>query len=366
MDYNESWNNTTIDASPSSFTGLQLLMELKPFFIPLYAMLVLVAFSGNLLLLILIGLNKKLHSTTNFLIGNLALVDLVMCLFCVPLTAFYAFDERGWVFGQFMCHFVTLMQTAAVFAAVLSLTAIAVDRYIVVAYPIRRRGGRSFCALLVFSIWLCALAMSTPTALHTVYLDLSAAGHEMVICEEFWTGQELSRLIYSCFFLLLSYFVPLAAVSISYCAISCHLRQRATPRLMAATPSNQENWGRRRRKTFRLLLVSVLSFAFSWLPLQVVNLIRDLDTDFVILNKNHINVIQVSCHLIAMSSACYNPFIYASLHNKFLLYLCQKIFQRRRPHHTQSSLTTSSRIIRVHTSSTLVDIPMAISKISQD
>uniref|UniRef100_A0A8C1FM85 Prolactin releasing hormone 2 receptor n=1 Tax=Cyprinus carpio carpio TaxID=630221 RepID=A0A8C1FM85_CYPCA len=363
--HNESWTNMTLDASASSFSGLQLLMDLKPLFIPLYAILVLVACSGNLLLLILIGLNKKLHSTTNFLIGNLALVDLVMCLFCVPLTAFYAFDERGWVFGQFMCHFVTLMQTATVFAAVLSLTAIAVDRYVVVAYPIRRRGGRSFCAWLVVSIWLCALAMSTPTALHTVYLDLSATGHEMVVCEEFWQGQELSRLIYSCFFLLLSYFVPLAAVSISYCAISCHLQHQATPRLMAATPSNQEKWGRKRRKTFRLLLVSVLSFAFSWLPLQVVNLIRDLDTDFAILSKNHVNVIQVSCHLLAMSSACYNPFIYASLHNKFLSYLCQNIFQRK-PHHTQSSLTTSSRILRLNTSSTLADIPMAISKISQD
>nr|XP_055028883.1 prolactin releasing hormone 2 receptor [Misgurnus anguillicaudatus] len=363
--YNETWNNTTINALSSSFTGLQLLMDLKPLFIPLYAMLVLVAISGNLLLLIFIGLNKKLHSTTNFLIGNLALVDLVMCLSCVPLTAFYAFNERGWIFGRFMCHFVTLMQTATVFAAVLSLTAIAVDRYVVVAYPIRRRGGKCFCTCLVFSIWLCALAMSTPTALHTVYLDLSAAGHEMIICEEFWTEQELGRLIYSCFFLVLSYFVPLAAVSISYCAISYHLQHRATPRLMAATPSNQEKWGRRRRKTFRLLLVSVLSFAFSWLPLQVVNLIRDLDTDFAILNKNHVNVVQVSCHLLAMSSACYNPFIYASLHNKFLLYLCQNIFQRR-PHHTQSSLTTSSRMIRVRTSSTLADIPMAISKISQD
>ncbi|XP_056333585.1 prolactin releasing hormone 2 receptor [Danio aesculapii] len=364
--HNESRRNISLDLSSSSFTGLQLLMVLKPLFIPLYTMLVLIACSGNLLLLILIGLNKKLHSTTNFLIGNLALVDLVMCLFCVPLTAFYAFDERGWVFGQFMCHFVTLMQTATAFAAVLSLTAIAVDRYVVVAYPIRRRGGRWFCAWLVVSIWLCALAMSTPTALHTVYLDLSETGHEMAVCEEFWHGQELSRLIYSCFFLLLSYFVPLAAVSISYCAISCHLQHRATPRLMAATPSNQEKWGRKRRKTFRLLLVSVLSFAFSWLPLQIVNLIRDLDTDFVILSKNHVNVIQVSCHLLAMSSACYNPFIYASLHKKFLSYLCHNMFQRRKAHCTQSSITTSSRMTRLNTCSTLADIPMAISKTSQD
>lgn len=375
MDYllNGTWRNTTWgvpspspSSSSSSFSGLDLLMELKPLFVPLYAMLVLVACSGNLFLLFLIGVNRKLHSTTNFLIGNLALADLVMCLFCVPLTVFYAFDERGWVFGHFMCRFVTLMQTATVFAAVLSLTAIAVDRYVVVAYPIRRRGGRHFCAGLVLSIWLCALAMSTPAALHTVYLDLSATGHHMAVCEEFWQGQELGRFIYSCFFLLLSYFVPLAAVSISYCAISCHLQRRAVPGLVAAIPSNQEKWGRKRRKTFRLLLVSVLCFAFSWLPLQVVNLIRDLDTDFIILSKNHINVIQVSCHLLAMSSACFNPFIYASLHDKFLAYLCRHMFQTGRQHQTQSSSNTSCRLPRQHTSTTLADIPMAVGKMLQD
>ncbi|KAL2099104.1 hypothetical protein ACEWY4_005584 [Coilia grayii] len=354
-------NSSAWDVSSSSFSGLDKVFELRPLFIPLYAMVVLVACSGNLLLLLLIGFNKKLHSTTNFLICNLALVDLVMCIFCVPLTASYAFDRRGWVFGPFTCHFVTLMQTATVFAAVLSLTAIAVDRYVVVAYPIRRRAGRHFCGGLVVAIWLCALAMSTPTALHTVYLDLSATGHHMIVCEEFWYGQERGRLVYSCFFLLLSYFVPLSAVTVSYCAISCHLRNRHLPGLMAALPSNQEKWGRKRRKTFRLLLVSVLCFAFSWLPLQVVNLIRDLDSDFAILGKDNVNIIQVSCHLFAMCSACYNPFIYASLHDKFLSYLCHHVLARRRLERARNSLNTSNRLTRLHTSSTLTDVPMAIS-----
>uniref|UniRef100_A0A667Z2Y2 Prolactin releasing hormone receptor n=1 Tax=Myripristis murdjan TaxID=586833 RepID=A0A667Z2Y2_9TELE len=318
--------------APSSFSGLDLLFDLKLLFIPLYSAVVLIACCGNLLLLLLISLNKKRHNTTNFLIGNLALVDLVMCVFCVPLTASYAFDKRGWIFGCFMCHFVTIMQSAAVYAAVLSLMAIAVDRYIVVAYPIRKRAGCQFCWGLVALIWLSSLALSTPTALHTVYLDLQAAGLQMAVCEEFWQGQERGRLIYSCFILFFSYFVPLAAVSVSHCAISYQLRQRTKSDLMpsSALRSARAAWGRRRRKTFYVLLVSVLCFAFSWLPIQVVNLIRDLDTDFAILGKNYVNVIQVSSHLFAMSSTCYNPFIYASLHDKFLSYLCHHFLSWRR------------------------------------
>ncbi|XP_022077168.1 prolactin releasing hormone 2 receptor isoform X2 [Acanthochromis polyacanthus] len=353
--------------SASSFSGLDLLFNLKILFIPLYSAVVLIACSGNLLLLFLIWNNKKRHNTTNFLISNLALVDLLMCIFCVPLTASYAFDRRGWVFGSYMCHFVTVMQSAAVYAAVLSLMAIAVDRYVVVAYPIRKRAGCQFCWGLVLLIWLASLALSTPTALHTVYLDLRATGLQMAVCEEFWDGQERGRLIYSCFILFFSYFVPLAAVSISYCAISHQLKKRTKSGLTACPElrSAQATWSRRRKKTFCLLLVSVVCFAFSWLPLQVVNLIRDLDTDFSIIGKNYINVIQVSSHLFAMSSACYNPFIYASLHDKFLSYLCHTILSQSRGQgkdggQGSSVLTLSHRMPRLQTSTVVADLPGAV------
>ncbi|XP_074548444.1 prolactin releasing hormone 2 receptor [Halichoeres trimaculatus] len=350
--------------SAPSFTGLELLYDLKLVFLPLYSAVVLVACSGNLLLLFLIWHNKKRHSTTNFLISNLALVDLIMCVFCVPLTASYAFDQHGWVFGGHMCHFVTVMQSAAVYAAVLSLMAIAVDRYVVVAYPIRKRAGCNFCWGLVLMIWLFSLALSTPTALHTVYLDLQAAGLQMAVCEEFWDGEERGRLIYSCFILFFSYFVPLAAVSISYCAISYHLKRRTTSGLTACPEmrSARAMWSRRRRKTFFLLLVSVLCFAFSWLPLQVVNLIRDLDTDFSILGKNYVNIVQVSSHLFAMSSACYNPFIYASLHDKCLSCFCDHFLSRKRSKgkdrgQGSSILMMSHRVQRRHTSTVVADLP---------
>ncbi|XP_035466365.2 prolactin releasing hormone 2 receptor [Scophthalmus maximus] len=352
--------------SAANFSGLDLLFNMKHLFIPLYSAVVLIAFFGNLVLLLLMWHNKKRHNTTNFLISNLALVDLVMCVFCVPLTASYAFDKRGWVFGPHMCHFVTVMQSAAVYAAVLSLMAIAVDRYIVVAYPIRKRAGCLFCWGLVALIWLSSLALSTPTAMHTVYLDLRAAGLQMAVCEEFWHGQERGRLLYSCFSLFFSYFVPLAAVSISYCAISYRLKQRTTSGLTACPElsSARAAWSKRRRKTFCLLLVSVLCFAFSWLPLQVVNLIRDLDTDFSILGKNYVNVIQVSSHLFAMSSACYNPFIYASLHNRFLSYLCRHFLFWRRGYGKDwcqgSSILKMSKVTRLHTSTIVAELPGAV------
>ncbi|NWH77930.1 PRLHR protein, partial [Piaya cayana] len=358
MPPNASWQNS----SAPLFTGLDLLLELKPLFIPLYALLMAVACAGNLFLIVLIALAKKPHCTTSFLIGNLAAADFVMCLACVPLTVSYAFEARGWLFGAFACYLVSLLQAATVFVSVLSLTAVAVDRYVAVAYPVRRRMSRRARAGLVAAIWLVSVGASVPASLHTHYLDLNSVGHDVVVCEEFWRHRERERLLYSCLMLLLSYLLPLLAASASSCAIARRLRRRNVPG--AARPCHRK-WGKTKRKTFRVLAASVASFAVCWLPLQVVNFIRDVDEDFVVLDKRHVNVVQVSCHLLAMSSACYNPFIYAALHDKFRFHLsgcfCREKKEEEEKKRSGSGVA-SCKASRFNTCSTLADAPAGVSE----
>ncbi|XP_067830894.1 prolactin-releasing peptide receptor-like [Heptranchias perlo] len=301
-----------------NFVGTDLLQQYKPLFILLYCALVAVACIGNTFLVGSIIVDEKLHNATNFFIGNLSVADLLMCLTCVPLTLSYAFELRGWLFGRFMCHFVSLMQSTTVYVSILSLTAIAVDRYIVVAYPIRQRVTLGCCSLIVGAIWVLSVALAAPASIYVAYVELKETGNDMNICEEFWRGLEKERLAYSCIVILMSYMIPLSAVTISYCAITIHLKQRSIP---GAVEQNQVKWNKKKRKTFVLLLISILTFAICWMPLQILNLISDLDVDFTIIDIRYINIVQVSCHWVAMSSSCYNPFIYASLHRKFRLQL---------------------------------------------
>ncbi|XP_051935230.1 7 transmembrane receptor domain-containing protein [Hippocampus zosterae] len=315
------------------FIGMELLLRFKLLFMPLYCLVVVVAAVGNSFLLTCILVDKKLHNASNFFIGNLAAGDLLMCLSCVPLTMSYAFDSHGWAFGRPLCHLVPLVQCATVFASVLSLTAIAVDRYVVLAHPVRRRISLWGCGAVTLAVWLLSLALAAPPSFYTRYLDLRPSGIELVVCEEFWPESGNLRLLYSCFILITSYMIPLLSVSISYCAISVSLTRYSVPGEQA---SRGQHWKQKRRKTFTLLVASVLAFALCWLPLQVLNLLLDLDPDCDIIGKRYINVLQVCCHLVAMSSACYNPFIYASLHSKVRKhlrgYLCpcqsQRLVQR--------------------------------------
>ncbi|XP_029474932.1 prolactin-releasing peptide receptor-like [Rhinatrema bivittatum] len=344
MESNISASNGSIPLD--MFAGHQLLLQFKLFFIPLYCLLFLVACLGNIFLVVCIFADKQLHNATNFFIGNLSIGDLLMCLTCVPLTVSYAFELRGWLFGRFMCHVVSLMQATTVYVSVLSLTAIAIDRYIVVAYPIRRRITLRCCSLIVLVIWVVSLALAAPPSIYTGYLDLNSIGHDIIICEEFWQGMEKQRLAYSCMMLLISYMIPLFAVTISYCAITIHLHKRNVP---GAANQNQAKWNKRKRKAFVLLVISILAFAICWMPLQILNLICDLDSDFTIINKRYINVIQLFCHFIAMSSTCYNPFIYASLHQKFRFHLKSYFRQKKK-----QNVLLSSKSPRISTCLSLI------------
>lgn len=316
-------SSATTNAS-TPFKGVQLIRTLKPFFLLFYTAVVVVGVLGNFLLVYVICRVKKMHNVTNLLIGNLAFSDLLMCAMCVPLTLAYVFDVRGWVFGSFMCYFVFLMQPVSVYVSVFTLTVIAVDRYIVTVYPLRRRITIPTCGYLLAAIWVTACALAAPALAHTYYCEFPK--QHMTICEEFWIGAERERLAYAYSTLVLTYGLPLLVISLSYFKISVKLKNRVVP---GTVTQNQVEMDRaRRRKTFRLLVLVVTAFSVCWMPLHIFNFLRDVDIRLI--DKHYFNLVQLLCHWFAMSSACYNPFIYAWLHDRFRSELKKMFTVKRR------------------------------------
>ncbi|KAI5175036.1 Prolactin-Releasing Peptide Receptor [Manis pentadactyla] len=293
------------------FQGLQLVHQLKGLIVLLYSIVVVVGLVGNCLLVLVIARVRRLHNVTNFLIGNLALSDVLMCAACVPLTLAYAFEPRGWVFGGGLCHLVFFLQPVTVYVSVFTLTTIAVDRYVVLVHPLRRRISLRLSAYAVLAIWALSAVLALPAALHTYHIELKP--HRVRLCEEFWGSQERQRQLYAWGLLLVTYLLPLLVILLSYVRVSVKLRNRVVP---GCVTQSQADWDRaRRRRTFCLLVVVVVVFAVCWLPLHVFNLLRDLDPSAI--DPYAFGLVQLLCHWLAMSSACYNPFIYAWLHDSF-------------------------------------------------
>ncbi|XP_063162218.1 prolactin-releasing peptide receptor-like [Candoia aspera] len=303
--------NSAMNGTNIFFQGLQLVQRLKLLIILLYTGVVIIGMVGNCLLVHVILHVKKMHNVTNFLIGNLALSDVAMCTTCIPLTLAYVFEPRGWIFGSTMCYFVYFMQPVTVYVSIFTLVTIAVDRYIVIIHPLRRRVSLQLSVYMIIFIWILSCCLALPAMTHTYYVELDQQG--VILCEEFWREQEHQRQTYALCLLLITYFFPLLAILISYIKISLKLKNRVMP---GSVTKNQADWDRARRKrTFCLLVMVVVVFGVCWLPLHAFNFIRDININAI--DAYYFSLIQLICHWFAMSSACYNPFIYAWLHDSF-------------------------------------------------
>ncbi|KAJ1140109.1 hypothetical protein NDU88_006469 [Pleurodeles waltl] len=293
------------------FTGLHFLQSFKALIIPCYSLVVFVGIVGNYLLIYVICKTRKMHNVTNFLVGNLAFSDMLMCATCVPLTLAYAFEPKGWIYGRFMCYFVFLMQPVTVTVSVFTLTVIAVDRYHATVYPLRRRLTIGTCAYILAAIWLLSCTLAAPALANTYHFEFPQL--DQSICEEFWFGMEKQRLAYAYSTLLITYVLPLSVISLSYLRISVKLKNRVVP---GNITQSQTEWDRaRRRKTFRLLVLVVVAFGVCWLPLHIFNIMKDIDIRLI--DKQCFNLVQLLCHWFAMMSACTNAFLYAWLHDSF-------------------------------------------------
>ncbi|GFU38258.1 substance-K receptor [Nephila pilipes] len=70
-------------------------------------------------------------------------------------------------------------------------------------------------------------------------------------------------------------------------------------------------------QTIKMLVVVVILFALCWLPLNTFNILREFNATGFIHKKFSHSTIFFTCHWLAMSSVCYNPFIYCWLNDNF-------------------------------------------------
>lgn len=102
----------------STLDGLAELAAVLSILVPiLFGIIVIVGLFGNALVVIVVACNPQMRSTTNLLIINLAIADLLFIVFCVPFTAWdYAFPF--WPFGNVWCKIVQYLIVVCAYASI--------------------------------------------------------------------------------------------------------------------------------------------------------------------------------------------------------------------------------------------------------
>ena len=112
----------------------------KPYYISLIIMFALFGtftVLGNILVLAAVIHSRHLmHGVTYFYICSLSVVDLLIGIVVMPLTAMRILHGLS-IFGRDVCNFIYAVDVACVTMSITTLCAIAIDRYIAVTRPLR-------------------------------------------------------------------------------------------------------------------------------------------------------------------------------------------------------------------------------------
>ena len=79
--------------------------------IAFYIVIIVINVVGNSLVILIVALNKKMRTTTNLLILNLSISDLLVACFCMWIhLVSQVIPGNLWPFGGFICKFTSFVQ----------------------------------------------------------------------------------------------------------------------------------------------------------------------------------------------------------------------------------------------------------------
>lgn len=273
-----------------------------------YGCISLVSVVGNSTVIFIVVTSRRMQSVTNFFIANLALADVIIGLFSIPFRFQAALLQR-WNLPSFLCPFCPFFENVSVNASIFTLTAIAVDRYKAIIYPLRSHASKFRTKGIIVGIWIGSTLLAIPMA---VAFRVQYVRADLEQCLPFNIDMGLF-MWYMNLLCLVQYFIPLILISCAYIRMAVVLWGSKTPgereRDRDRAVSNNK------KKVIKMLMVVVVMFTLAWLPLQLYNV---LDKMFPDINYYpYINIIWFCCHWLAMSNSCYNPFIYFLCNDKF-------------------------------------------------
>ncbi|KAK3542832.1 hypothetical protein QTP70_004645 [Hemibagrus guttatus] len=333
----------------------------------LYSVIFLLSVFGNLLIIVVLVVNKRMRTVTNSFLLSLAVSDLMMAVFCMPFT-FIPNLLEDFIFGAAMCKIVAYLMGISVSISTFSLVAIAIERYSAICNPLKSRAWqtRSHACKVIAMTWALSFLLMTPYPIFSSLVSYPKPNNITAhMCRHDWPKDQVKQAW--CILLLLILFVIPGVVMIIayglisrelYCGIQFEMEQKkghsGTRNGATATFSSGIDHGdgcyiqvlkrpnsmemstltlaasakvdrprsnasetklMAKRRVIRMLIVIVTMFFICWMPLYSVNTWKAFHPPSAhrVLSGAPISFI----HLLSYTSACVNPIIYCFMNKRF-------------------------------------------------
>ena len=284
-----------------------------------YAVIMLLSFLGNTAVITIVLKNRHMRTTTNYLIANMAVSDLLLSTFAVPreLTQIFI-GYQGWLIdglaGAASCKFVYFFQDMSTAVSIQSIVAITLDRYTGVVSPFREPiitpKRRKF---VIGLIWL------TSMGLHAIYFYIGRHQrvNEISICFfSFEPAFDTLRALRINFIILTVALIaiPLAVIIVLYSLILRDLK-RKKPIWQKSSSSLLKGRRKENIKIVKNVLAIIILFVICILPIDIVGFLF-----FFVWYKKvpcGMDHLSFAAKFIFYSNASLNPCIYFLLNDRY-------------------------------------------------
>ena len=206
---------------------------------------------GNSLVICIIAKQQPMKTSTNCLILNLAVCDILTTVLLTPIFIQIVFLGGKWfggVLGSFTCKMLEYGNSVTLYCSLLNLVAIAIDRCLAVTRPLSYKlSSKRLVKISIPVMWLISFSLPIGSLSNTqLYYD----GDMRPRCEELRDRGSLD--LYITVATLMGSFIALSAL---YSVISYRLCRRNIP---GEIPSNQKNLVIRTARKVTILMISVV------------------------------------------------------------------------------------------------------------
>ncbi|XP_063435142.1 somatostatin receptor type 4-like [Mytilus trossulus] len=295
------FENTTVFTFLSEFDQVwpgQIVIE-----VIILVIIMIAAFTGNIMVIVAVYRRKKMRNVTNFFISNLAVADLLFASW-IPFIATTRVT-RDWIFGDEICKLVTFMQFLSGISSILTMMLISIERYTCIMYSPNRKMTVKISLFCIVLVWILSACFPIPVAFAQSKMSTTIKGASKTFCGIVWPrGFHIDAYLASMG--VLFFLIPLLVITMNYYKIYRLVKRSAT----AACQHRSESSSRKQIRLVKMFAAIVCVFVIMWLPFFVLS--------FLAVNYNQITSSQFTVTIIiALLNTCQNPIIYGYFNLKF-------------------------------------------------
>lgn len=235
-----------------------------------YVIIFVISLIGNLLMIYVTFKTPHLRTTTNLLVANMAVADLMITFFAMPYCVMYLYLQNIWIagiIGDITCKVVQYCLALSIAASILTHVLIAIDRFFYIVFPFKRVTFIKNSKISYSFIWCSSFIFMSPYLV--VYGSVQFPNGNSYCTVEFDFLYLLQ--VYFCIVFILLYVIPLLFIATMYAFVCRKLWRHKVPGLCSNTAVQKRE--AHNRKTVKMLIILVTAFALCWLPAHVMHLL---------------------------------------------------------------------------------------------